>query len=108
MELEEKRAKLEKELGVNVHSYQVTTDKWGVLSAFFKEPTRTVKKMALEKAATLGITVAGDFLIETSLILEETDPRFVSESSEFDALNIGLNLFAQSLVTVILGDQKKN
>lgn len=86
-EVEAKRLELQVKLKKQVYSYmiQVDDDDWAI--AYIQEPHRLTKMRVLDMLAMQqGMSEAGQILLESSLIQEESDKRILNENPENDAL----------------------
>lgn len=73
---------------------------------YFRNPSRTTKMMALDKAIQTPST-AGQMILEACLIKEESDPRIMDEKKENDAIFMGFCMKALGLIEIAT-DIKKN
>lgn len=75
---------------------------------YLKEPPRTAKVRAMDKAMN-GVITAAEELVEVCLLKEESDWRMSSEAPEWDYVHMGLCLAANNLVKSAqnLGELKK-
>lgn len=93
---------------VKVHMFRAITPETGEAVAFVKEPTLQAKKAALDMM-TRSQTSAADIIIETSILKEDSDPRFFAPNNpENHAIILGLGNWAHGLVMVALERQKKS
>lgn len=81
-------------------------DEWIV--GYVQQPTRTVVRVAVDKMEKFGKIEAGDLILQSSLIKEESDIRIISEESEYDGINMGACLEVLNLIDVSLSVVKKN
>lgn len=106
-EIEAKAQKLSEAMKVKVTPVIFSPDD-GVTQvvAYLKEPTRIVKMRALDKMTSMPV-MAGEELLLTCLVKEESDPRILSESSGDDKIYFGACYAALRLVEVSLDQYKK-
>jgi hypothetical protein len=75
---------------------------------YIQQPTRSAVRQAVDKIEKFGRIEAGDFILQTSLIKEESDVRITEERPEFDGINMGACLAALDLIEVNISVIKKN
>lgn len=93
---------------IKVHIFRAKTPETGEAVAFVKEPTLSTKKAALD-IMTRSQTGAADIIIETSILREDSDPRFfASNNPQNHPLILGLGNWAHGLIMVALDQQKKS
>lgn len=106
--VEEKRLELKEKLKRNVYSYVIKISDEDYAVAYVKEPERLVKMRVLDMLATQqGMSAAGDMLLSTSLIPEESDKRILSTSSEYDTLYLTMVTNCIELIQVYADVIKK-
>lgn len=64
---------------------------------YLKEPIRTDKMRAID-TYEISRTQAGDIILRTSLIEEESDPRILEEKPEYDPIYLGAISFSIKVV----------
>lgn len=105
--VESKSNELSKKLGRKVMPLLFNhNDEWIV--GYVQQPTRTVVRVAVDKMEKFGKIEAGDLILQSSLIKEESDQRIISEESEYDGVNMGACLEVLNLIDVSLSVVKKN
>lgn len=73
---------------------------------FMRMPSRNTKMRMLDKAMTAPLSGAGE-LFEAVLIIEESDPRFLSEDPECDKYYAGGATAAFAMVEIAVNTFKK-
>jgi len=106
--VEEKRLELKEKLKRNVYSYIVKVDENDYAVGYVKEPERLVKMRVLDMLAMQnGVSAAGDMLLSTSLLVEESDRRILSTDSQFDTLYLTMITNCIELIQVYADVIKK-
>lgn len=86
-EVEAKRVELQAKLKKQVYSYMISVGENDWAIAYIQEPHRLTKMRVLDMLAMQqGMSEAGQILLESSLIQEESDKRILNENPENDAL----------------------
>ena len=81
-------------------------DQWIV--GYVKKPNRMTVRQAIDRMEKFGKLDAGDLILQTCLIREESDSRIVDMNPEYDGINNGACLEVLSLVEISLSVIKKN
>lgn len=102
-----KAAELSKKLGLKVIPMLFKLNEEFIVG-YLKQPTRSTVRIAVDKMEKFGRIEAGDLLLQTSLIQEESDRRIIDESPLYDGINMGACLEALNLIEVNLSVTKKN
>lgn len=93
-QIETIRKSLEEKIGKAVYVIEVFLESGEQVIGFLQEPRRAAKMQSIDKfinMANPSITEAGAIIVDTSLLREDSDPRFYSEieNSDNDAIYIG-------------------
>jgi hypothetical protein len=91
--IEEKRAALELKHNSKVHYFEFVVSRKDndIAGMFILKPTRFAKMQVLDLSAQ-SVTRAGQLLLDTCALKEESDPRFFDEKEENEELWLGLSL----------------
>lgn len=91
---------------VNVAPMAFITEKGEVVIGYLKEPGRTVKMQAID-TGNYSKTQAGDLILRSGLIVEESDPRILDEKPENDPIYFGAISFAVTTIEMYYEQLKK-
>lgn len=106
-QIEEKAKDLTRLHGTTVHPIVLKGDNGQTHIGFIKEPKRQAKMAAFDRMAMSGsLTEAGEIILNSSLIREESDPNMGHESTN-DKVYIGACLECVHYVQVYVDDYKK-
>lgn len=79
-----------------------------VFTGFILEPTRAAKMEAFDiMSSKESLTLAGEVIVSTSLIKEESDPAFYSEDSKFDDVYMSACVDSLGHVSALMNVLKK-
>jgi hypothetical protein len=106
-EIEAKRLALEVNLKSEVHAFELLTKDGDQVLGFMKEPDRIVKMRAID-ISMQSFMQAGEILLKSSLIVDESDSRILSENPIHDKIYIGAVMKAQELVSYYVDQLKKS
>ena len=74
---------------------------------YVKKPNRITVRQVIDKMEKFGKLEAGDLILQTSLIKEESDYRITDMNSAFDGINNGACLQVLELIEINLSVVKK-
>jgi hypothetical protein len=74
---------------------------------YMKKPSRIAQMAAFGKISTSSL-LAGQELLESFLIREESDSRILDMSPMYDSINLGASWAAYGLIEISLNQSKKN
>lgn len=95
--------------GKRVHAIIVSIpDSDDKIVGYLDEPSRQAKMASFDELATSGsVMSAGEMILKSSIIKEESDPRIYSDASENDAIYLGACLKCNSLAKAYAAEIKK-
>jgi hypothetical protein len=97
-EIQAKADGLTEKYKVKVHPMLFQAEEGGEqIIGFIREPARIVKMRVLDKTISSPMTASAE-LLEACLIVEESDPRILSEASENDKIYIGACISASNII----------
>lgn len=106
-EVEEQALTLGKSLGIKVYPIVFEDENKEQIIGFVKEPTKQAKIAALEMLAKSTID-AGEIILKSSLITENSNPRLNSVNPSDDNINISACLACAGIVRIYENLIKKN
>lgn len=104
----EKAKALEQVYKCKVHPlvFRVDEDGTDYCVGYMKDPPRLTKMRVLDKSLMSPMTAAEEMLT-SCLIVDESDPRILSENPEYDSIHIGAVMVASSLIKYLTNQFKK-
>jgi hypothetical protein len=102
-QINEKAEQIAKELGVKVYPLSFKDKEGNQIIGFIREPNRATKMVALDKMFMQSPTLAGETVLDTSLIKEHSDPRITEDDSCF----LGAVTFCIGLIEAYQNEVKK-
>ena len=104
--IEEKAQEISKRIGLKVYPFSFLIDDTDQVVGYIQEPKRVVKMAALDEMIK-SMTMAGEMILNTSLIKEDSDPRILSEKSEDDSIFISSCLHCVTFLKMYNDELKK-
>lgn len=103
-----KADELKKKLGKNVYPLVFVRSEKEIFIGFIQEPTRAAKMEAFDVMSSKeSITMAGEVIISTSLIKEESHEAFSSNDSKYDDVYMSACVDSLGHVSALLNVLKK-
>jgi len=107
IELTAKAEALKKQLGKEIYPFVVIDNRQRFVG-FIQEPTLQAKMVAFDKMTMeQSLTLAGEAILESSLVIDESDKAFTSPESRFDNVKLAAYLECTNFVKVLANQYKK-